>query len=121
MPVPGVYLRLLEHSELKIDQLTLVKDGDETAGGTISRTVRIWLVNGGAVAFFDETDEPQGQLIVATGRVTLTTKPGTLFRVATDEHGSRAVSARGTISSSAPTSGDASVPPGFFPPCPLTR
>jgi hypothetical protein len=114
MPVPGVYVRLLEHSELKIDKITLVKDGDETASGTISRTVRLRLVAGGGVACFEETDEPQSQLIVATDRVMLIANPGTLFRVATDEHNTRAVSAKGTIYSSAPASRGVGVPSGFF-------
>jgi hypothetical protein len=115
MPVPGVYVRLLEHSELKIDKITLVKDGDETASGTISRTVRLRLVAGGGVACFEETDEPQSQLIVATDRVTLIANPGTLFRVATDEHATRALSARGTIyTAAAGMSGAARIQAGFL-------
>jgi hypothetical protein len=98
MLVPGILLRLFENSELKVEELLLVKDGNETAGGMLSRTARVRLVRGRLIAYFlAADDETQGQLIISTDRVKLTANPATLMRVDTDQNSTRVVSALGII------------------------
>jgi hypothetical protein len=39
--LPGVLLRASDNSEVTIDELKLIKDGDETSGGMIDHTAGI--------------------------------------------------------------------------------
>ena len=117
MLVPGVLVRLFDNSELRIQDLILVKDGNETAGGMISRTARMRLTRGRAVAYFLEAEDARGDLIIETDRVSLAAHPGTLFRVEASSDSTRAVSGVGQIY---PTVGEAgSLPKNKSSPSPI--
>src|SRR5215472_2870352 len=54
--VPGAFVRLSENSEIKIEELSLTKDGNETAGGMLDRSVRVRLSRGRVSVLFSRSD-----------------------------------------------------------------
>ena len=114
--VPGIFARLLADSELQIDRLELVKDGDETQGGIINRTARIRLLRGRLVVFCEDVDttRTQSRLVIETAHIGLTANAATLLRVETTDTETRVVSALGMVYPSPAPSKDAVVPTGYF-------
>ena len=114
MLVPGVLVRLFENSELRIERLILVKDGNETAGGMISRTAHVRLNRGKVVTHFLEPADAHGELIIENDQVKLIQNPATAGLVAVDGKSTRALSAKGTIFTSPTSSTDVGLTQGFF-------
>src|SRR5215831_4989548 len=50
--VPSAFVQVSGNSEIKIEQLKLTKDGNETAGGMLERRAHIRLVRGRASVLF---------------------------------------------------------------------
>src|SRR5215472_19270507 len=50
--MPGAFIQLSGNSEIKIQELRLTKDGNETAGGVLGRRVSIRLNGGKMVGLF---------------------------------------------------------------------
>src|SRR5262245_27628470 len=82
--IPAALARLSGDSEIKIDELSITKDGNQTAGGMRDRTARIRLSQGRFIVLFTPTDLSPSQFAVSTNQLTI--KPGSdcLFSVWTD-------------------------------------
>src|SRR5262249_4833018 len=98
--IPGTFVQLSENSEIKIDELRLTKDGNETAGGMLDRRARIRLTRGRVSVLFSRSDISVSQLTVATSQATLTPDSDCLFSVWTDGTTTRATCGRGEMSAS---------------------
>jgi hypothetical protein len=104
---------VLADSELQIDRLELVKDGNETQSGMINRTARIRLIRGRLVVFCEDlnTTRTQTRLVIATDRTSLTANGDTLVRLETTAAETLVICGLGTVY---PAGMNDSMPEGYF-------
>jgi hypothetical protein len=81
--IPGALARISGDSELRIEELKLTKDGNETGDAMRERTVRVELRRGAVTVLF----EGFARLTIETNQCTITVLPSCLFRL--DVNGSR--------------------------------
>ena len=112
--IPGAFVQLSGNSEIKIEDLRLTKDGNETAGGMLDRRARIRLNRGRIVSLFSQSDKNASEFGIRTGQVTLRPESDCLFSVWTDGTTSRATCARGEVSASADGQPPLKVAAGYF-------
>lgn len=96
--IPGAFVQLSRNSEIKIVDLRLTKDGNETAGGVLDRRASIRLNHGRIVSLFSHSDRSASEFGVTTGQVTLTPDVDCLFSVWTDGATTRVTCGRGEVS-----------------------
>jgi len=99
--IPGAFVQLTGNSEIKIEDLRLTKDGNETAGGVLDRRASIRLNRGKIVNLFSHSDRSASEFGVTTGQVTLRPDSDCLFSVWTDGTTSRVTCGRGEVSAPA--------------------
>jgi hypothetical protein len=112
--IPGTFVQLPGNSEIKIDELRLAKDGNETAGGMLERRARIRLTRGRVSVLFSRSDISASQFTVATSQATLTPDSDCLFSVWTDGTTARATCGRGEVSASAGGQALVKIAAGYF-------
>jgi len=112
--VPGTFVQLSGNSEIKIDELKLTKDGNETAGGMVDRSARIRLNRGRISVLFSRSNTSGSHLSVATSQATLTPDSDCLFSVWTDGATTRATCGRGDVSTSADGQAPVKIAAGYF-------
>ena len=112
--VPGAFVQLSGKSEIKIDELTLRKDGNETAGGMLERTARIRLNRGRIISLFSRSDTSASKFSIATGQATLTPDADSLFSVWTDGTTTRATCGLGDVSAFADGQAPIKITAGYF-------
>jgi len=95
--LPGVLLRASDNSDVTIDELKLIKDGDETRSGMRNRTARIRLKQGKATLSYEQSEGTSGSVAVVTDRVTVNTRLDSLFCIETDTVHTRIICVRGQI------------------------
>ena len=99
--IPGAFVQLSGNSEIKIEDLRLTKDGNETAGGVLDRRAQIRLNRGRIVSLFSRSDRSGSHFDVTTSQVTFAPDSDCLFSVWTDGTTTRAACGRGEVSTSA--------------------
>src|SRR5262249_31237585 len=112
--IPGAFVQLLANSEIKIDELRLTKDGNETAGGMLERRGRIRLTRGRVSVLFSRSNISTSQFTVATSQATLTPDSDCLFTVWTDGATTRATCGRGEVSAFAAGQTPVKIAAGYF-------
>src|SRR3954454_4493296 len=70
--IPGAFLQLAGNSEIKIEDLRLTKDGNDTAERMLDRRGWIRLIRGRIVCSFRQSDKTASQFAITTGQITLT-------------------------------------------------
>jgi ferric-dicitrate binding protein FerR (iron transport regulator) len=96
--IPGAFVQLSGNSEIKIEDLRVRKDGNETAGGMLDRRASIRLNRGRIVSLFSHSNTSASEFNVTTGQVTLRPDSDCLFSVWTDGRTSRVTCGRGEVS-----------------------
>ena len=91
--VPGALARLSGDSELKIEELRITKDGDETGDAMRERVARIELTRGGMIVLF----EGFGRFTIKTRNATLNVLPSCVFRLDVDQSRTRVTCIRGKL------------------------
>jgi hypothetical protein len=119
--IPGALVRLSGNFEIKIEELTLAKDGNQTAGGMLDRSARIRLSRGKIIVLFSPTDRSASQFAIKTGQVTVKPDSDCLFCVRTDGTTTRVTCAKGKINASAEAQPPATIGPGYFKQWPTSR
>ena len=119
--IPAALARLSGDSEIKIDELSITKDGNQTAGGMRDRTARIRLSRGRVIVLFTPTDRSASQFAVTTGQLTIKPDSDCLFCVWTDGKTTRLTCAKGKINASANAHATVALTGGFFQEWPTTR
>ena len=119
--IPAALARLSGDSEIKIDELSITKDGNETTGGMRDRTARIRLNRGRVVLLFIPTDGSASQFAVTAGRLTVKPDSDCLFCVWTDGKTTRLTCAKGKVNASAGTQPPVTIAAGYFQEWPTTR
>ena len=112
--IPGAFVQLSGNSEIKIEDLRLTKDGNETTGGMLDRRAWIRLNRGRIVSLFSQSDKNASEFRVTTGQVTLRPDSDCLFSVWTDGTTTRATCGRGEVSASAEAQPPVKIAAGYF-------
>jgi hypothetical protein len=112
--IPGVFVQLSGNSEIKIEELRLTKDGNETAERMLDRRASIRLNRGRIVSLFSQSDKTASQFDVTAGQITLRPDSDCMFSVWTDGTTSRATCARGEVSASADAQPPLKIAAGYF-------
>jgi len=112
--IPGAFIQLPANSEIKIENLTLTKDGNDTAERMLDRRAWIRLNRGRIVSLFKQSDRTASEFGIATRQVTLRAESDCLFSVWTNGTTSRATSVRGEVSASADSQPPLKIAAGYF-------
>jgi hypothetical protein len=112
--IPGAFVQLSGNSEIKIEDLRLTKDGNETAGGVLDRRASTRLNRGRIVSLFSHSDRSASEFKVTTGQVTLRPDSDCLFSVWTDGTTTRATCGRGEVSASIDAQPPMKIAAGYF-------
>src|SRR5262245_2386226 len=112
--IPGAFIQLSENSEIKIEDLTLTKDGNDTAEKMLDRRAWMRLNRGRIVGLFKQSDRTASDFGVTTGQITLRPESDSLFSVWTDGTTSRATCVRGEVNASADARPPLKIAAGYF-------
>ncbi len=112
--VPGAFVRLSGNSEIKIEELRVSKDGNETAGGMLDRRARVRLNRGKMTILFIRPDRSASFLAVTTSQSTTTPESDCLFSVWTDGATTRVTCGRGEVIASGNGQSTVKVAAGYF-------
>jgi FecR-like protein len=112
--MPGAFIQVPGNSEIKIVDLRLTKDGNETAGGVLDRRALIRLNRGKIVSLFSHSDRSESEFGVTTDQVTLSPHSDCLFSVWTDGATSRVTCGRGEVSTPADAQPPMKILAGYF-------
>jgi len=112
--IPGAFLQLAGNSEIKIEDLRLTKDGNDTAERMLDRRGWIRLNRGRIVCSFRQSDKTASQFGITTGQITLTPDSDCLFAVWTDGTTSRVTCGRGEVSASGGVQAPLKIAAGYF-------
>jgi len=119
--IPAALAQLIGDSEIKIDELRIAKDGNETAGSMRDRTARIRLNRGKVIVLFAPGDKSTSQFAVTTGQLTIKPDSDCLFCVWTDGKTTRVTCAKGNVNTPSDAQAPVTIAAGYFQEWPTTR
>jgi FecR-like protein len=119
--IPAALAQLIGGSEIKIDELSIAKDGNQTAGGVRDRTARIRLNRGKVIVLFNPGDQSTSQFAVTTGQLTIKPDSDCLFCVWTDGKTTRVTCAKGNVNTPSDAQAPVTMAAGYFQEWPTTR
>jgi hypothetical protein len=119
--ISAALAQLTGDSEIKIDELSITKDGNQTAGGMRDRTARIRLSRGKVIVLFTPSDQSASQFAVTTGQLTIKPDSDCLFCIWTDGKMTRVTCAKGHVNAPADAQAPVTVTAGYFQEWPTTR
>jgi len=112
--VPGAFVRVSENSEIKIEALSLTKDGNETAGGVLDRSARVRLSRGRVSVLFSRSDPSGSHCTLATKQMIISSDSDCLFSVWTDGSITRVTCARGELRGASDGQTPVRIATGYF-------
>jgi hypothetical protein len=112
--IPGALAQLSGDSEIRIEELRIVKDGNETAGGMRDRIARIRLNRGKIIVLISPSDKSASQFAIKTRQLTVKPDSDCLFCVRTDGTTTRITCAKGKINISAEAQAPVTIAAGYF-------
>jgi hypothetical protein len=112
--IPSTLAQLRGESEIKIEELRIVKDGNETAGDMRDRIARIQLIRGKIIVLFSTTDLSASQFMLKTRQLTVKPDSDCLFCVRTDGTTTRVTCAKGKINVSGEAQAPVTIAAGYF-------
>lgn len=115
--VPGVLAQVSGNSELKIEELNLTKDGNETGDAIRERVARMELRRGRMVVLF----EGFARFTIETREATIRVLPSCLLRLDVDQNGTRATCVRGKLYATPQNGQPVSIDAGYFREWPSER
>jgi hypothetical protein len=116
--IPGALAQLAGDSEIKIEELTIVKDGNETGDGIRDRRARVHLTRGKIIVLFNRSDTSPSRLTISAGDLTLTPDSDSLFAIWHDGSKSRVTCAKEKIIASVGAQPAITIDAGYFLPSP---
>ncbi len=112
--IPGAFVHLAGNSEIKIEDLRLTKDGNDTTERMLDRRAWVRLNRGRIVCSFSQSDKTASDFGITTSQITLSPASDCLFSVWTDGTTSRATCGRGEVSASADAQPALKIAAGYF-------
>lgn len=112
--IPGAFVQLSRNTEIKIEDLRLTKDGNNTSERLLDRRAWIRLNRGRIVSLFSQGDQTASEFGVTTSQITLRPESDCLLSVWTDGTTSRATCLRGELSASADAEPPLKIAAGYF-------
>jgi hypothetical protein len=119
--IAGVLAQMSSNSEIKIEELKISKDGNQTRGGILSRSARIRLNRGKITVLFRGRDQSTPQFTASTPTVTITPDSDCLFRVRDDEATTRLTCVQGKVHAAHGSQPPVAIGAGYFQQWPSTR
>lgn len=119
--IPPALLQLAGDSEIKIDELSITKDGNQTGGDMRARAARIRLNRGKVIVLFTPSDKSASQFAVTTGQLTIKPDSDCLFSVWTDGKTTRVTCTKGKVNAPADAQTPVTIIGGYFEQWPTTR
>jgi hypothetical protein len=119
--IPGALAQLSGNSEIKIEELRIAKDGNQTAGGMRDRSARIRLSHGRIIVLFSPSARSASELTIKARQVTVKPDSDCLFCVRTDGTTTRVTCAKGNINASAEGQPPVTIAAGYFQQWPTVR
>ena len=119
--VPGALVRLSSDSEIKIEQLRITKDGNETGFDMRDRNARIVLSRGKIFVLFSPSNTSASQVVIKAGQLTINPGSDCLFCVGTDGTTTRVTCASGDINASSDAQSPVTIAAGYFQQWPTAR
>lgn len=95
--LPGALLQLSSNSEIKIEELKISKDGNQTDGGMRDRVARLLLSRGKITVLFSRPNKSAAQFSISARQATITTDSDCLFCVQSDQTTTRLTCVRGKV------------------------
>jgi hypothetical protein len=95
--LPGALLHLSSNSEIKIEELKISKDGNQTDGGMRDRVARLRLSRGKIIVLFSPPNKSTEQFSISARQATITVDSDCLFCVQSDQTTARLTCVRGKI------------------------
>src|SRR5438876_2681972 len=112
--IPGALAGLSGDSEIKIEELKITKDGNETAGGMRDRTARIRLNRGKIIVLFSPSDKSASQFTIKAREITIKPDSDCLFCVRTEGTTTRLTCAKGNINAFVESQSPVAIGAGYF-------
>ena len=119
--IPAALAQIAGDSEIKIDELSIAKDGNQTAGGIRDRTARIRLSRGKVIVLFTPSDKSASQFAVTTGQLTVKPDSDCLFCIWTDGKTTRVTCAKGNVNAPSDAQAPVTIAAGYFHEWPIMR
>ena len=116
--LPGALVQIPGNSELKIEELSLTKDGNETGDGISKRIVRVQLNRGKIIALFRGSNESATRFTISTRQATISSDQNCLFQVQAEDIKTRLTCARGKVYASQGDHQMSVIEAGYFQECP---
>ena len=111
---PGIYLRCLGETHIRIEQLSVAKDGDETGNAMYMRRAAIRLESGRVHVFLPSAGPSRASLKITSDRGTVSTKAGSLASIAFSADAQRVLCARGDLAWTEPSTLSMNIAAGYF-------
>ena len=112
--IAGAFVQLAGNSEIKIEDLRLTKDGNDTAERMLSRRAWIRLNRGRIICSFSQSDKTASDFGITTSQLTVRSASDCLFSIWTDGTTSRATCERGEVNASVDTQPPLKIAAGYF-------
>jgi hypothetical protein len=119
--IPAALAQMSSNSEIKIEELRISKDGNQTEGGMRSRSARIQLSQGKITVLFSRRDKSASLLAIKAPSVTITADSDCLFHVQSDGTRTRLTCVGGTVYASYTTHPVAAIAAGYSQQWPSNR
>jgi hypothetical protein len=119
--LPGVLLQLSSNSEIKIEELSISKNGNQPEGGMRSRNALVQLNRGEITVLFNRPDKGASQFAVGARQLRITADSDCLFRVRDDEATTRLTCVQGKVHAAYGSQPPVTIGAGYFQQWPSDR
>ena len=119
--IAGALAQLSSNSEIKIEELKISKDGNQTRGGMRSRSARIQLSRGTITVLFRGSDKSASQFAITTPAVTVTPDSDSLFRTQRNDTTIQVTCVQGKVYAATGSQPAIAIGAGYFQQWPPTR
>jgi hypothetical protein len=119
--IAPVLAQMSSNSEIKVEELKISKDGNQTRGGMRGRSARIQLSRGKITVLVSGRDQSRTQFAISTPAVRVTPDSDCLFRVQSDDGTTRVTCVRGKIHAATGGQPPMAIRAGYFQQWPSTH
>ena len=119
--IPGAFAQLSSNSEIKVEELRITKDGNETAGDMRERRARIRVIRGKLIVLFIPSYRNASGFVITAPGVTVKPDSDCLFSVWTDGTTTRVTCAKERVVASADEQLSVTIAVGYFQRWPTGR